>query len=205
MVLGYQRESRVIVPSLEPEKLVVSCTIHGLCFLFKSLDALRLFTGMQTVDMISGALILLYVGLVAADNTIYASGSGNLASGWENWSWSSTFDFASTAGPGGVEAISVNTTAYGALSTKAETAFDNNYSGLRFDISGAQPDVSFYLSVSANSDVSPSIPLSAMSTSVSETAFTTITVDFGNLPGNQGVLANDTCGCLYRQHTRVRT
>lgn len=144
--------------------------------------------------MILQVLILLCAGvLVTADETIYASGSGALASGWENWSWSSTFDFASTAGPGGVEAISVNSTAWGALSVYAETAFDNSYAGLQFDISGAQPDVSLYFSSSTDSDASPSIPVSSMSAFVNDTAFTMITVDFSNLPGNEGVLATDSC------------
>lgn len=147
--------------------------------------------------MIFKALVLLLVStLAAADDTVYAPGSGNLAPGWENWSWSSTLDFASTAGPGGVEAISVNTTAWGALSTYAETAFDNNYAGLRFDISGAQPDISIYFSTSTNSDVSPSLPLASMSTIVNESAWTTITLDFSNLPGNEGVLATDSCAYI---------
>ncbi|KIK54434.1 glycoside hydrolase family 44 protein [Collybiopsis luxurians FD-317 M1] len=143
--------------------------------------------------MFLGALLLLSLGvLVTSDDTIYAPGTGALASGWENWSWSSTFDFASTAGPGGVESILVNTTSYGALSAFAETAFDNNYAGLRFDISGAQPDVSLYLSSSTNTIVSPSLPLTSMSALVNTSAFTTITVDFSNLPGNEGVLANNS-------------
>lgn len=147
--------------------------------------------------MFFGALVLLFVGaFVAADDTVYAPGTGNLASGWENWSWSSTLDFASTAGPEAVESISVNTTAWGALSMYAETAFDNNYAGLRFDISGAQPDVSIYFSTSTNSDVSPSLPLASMSNFVNESAWTTITLDFSNLPGNEGVLATDSCEWL---------
>ncbi|KAI0028548.1 glycoside hydrolase family 44-domain-containing protein [Vararia minispora EC-137] len=143
--------------------------------------------------MIRGYLSLLAVcGLVAADVTIYAPGSGNLASGWENWSWSSTIDFASTASPGGLESISVDSGAWAALSVFAEVAFNNDYAGLRFDISGTQPDVSFYLQSSTSNGQSPTIPLASMSSSVNSSAFTTIIVDFSNLPGNQGVLATDT-------------
>jgi hypothetical protein len=96
--------------------------------------------------MISGTLLLLFLGALAiADDTAYQSGAGALASGWENWSWSSTLDFASTAGPGGVQSISVVSEAWAALSVYAETAFDNNFAGLRFDISGAQPGIYEYL------------------------------------------------------------
>jgi hypothetical protein len=144
--------------------------------------------------MISRALTLLLFGLLAAaDVNVYVPGTSALSSGWENWSWSSTLDFASTSGPGGVESISVSTTEWGALSVYAETTFANNYAGLRFDISGAQPDVSLYLSSSTDSDSSPSIPLASMSNVVNTTAWTTVTVDFSNLPGSHGVLAQDSC------------
>lgn len=96
--------------------------------------------------MLLNALLLLILSLrAAADQSIYATGVGALGAGWENWSWSSTIDFASTSGPGGVEAISITSDAYAALSLYDETPFDNNYAGLKFDISGAQPDVSFYV------------------------------------------------------------
>ena len=144
--------------------------------------------------MILGYLVLLALGLLAgADETVYAPGSGALAPGWENWSWSSTIDFASTAGPGGVEAISVTAGSYAALSLFDETAFDNNFAGLRFDISGAQPDLSLSFSSSTDSDSSAGIPLTAMSSAVTTTGWTTITIDFGNLPGNGGVLPTDSC------------
>jgi hypothetical protein len=146
------------------------------------------------LSMILNSFILLALGLLAnADQTVYAPGSGALGSGWENWSWSSTIDFASTSGPGGIEAISITSDAYAALSLFDETAFANNYAGLRFDISGAQPDVSLYIQSSTSNDQTANFPLSAMSTFVNTTAFTTVTVNFGNLPGNGGVLATDTC------------
>ena len=144
--------------------------------------------------MLLGHLVLLSLGLLAgADETVYAPGSGALASGWENWSWSSTIDFASTSGPGGVQAISVTAGSYAALSLFDETAFANNFAGLRFDISGAQPDVSLSFSSSTDSDSSASIPLAAMSSLVNASAWTTVTIDFGNLPANGGVLPADSC------------
>ncbi|RDX55250.1 hypothetical protein OH76DRAFT_1339899 [Lentinus brumalis] len=143
--------------------------------------------------MMLGYVALLALGLLAgADETVYAPGSGALAPGWENWSWSSTIDFASTAGPGGVEAISVTAGSYAALSLFDETAFENKFAGLRFDISGAQPDLSLSFSSSTDSDSSASFPLTAMSSAVTATGWTTITVDFGNLPGNGGVLPADS-------------
>jgi hypothetical protein len=146
------------------------------------------------LSMILSSFILLALGLLAgADQTVYAPGSGALGSGWENWSWSSTIDFASTSGPGGVEAISITSGSYAALSLFDETAFANNYAGLRFDISGAQPDVSLYIQSTASNGQTANFPLSAMSNIVNTTAFTTVTVNFGNLPGNGGVLPADTC------------
>ena len=144
--------------------------------------------------MFLGHLVLIALGLLAgADETVYAPSSGAFAYGWENWSWSSTIDFASTSGPGGVQAISVTAGSYAALSLFDETAFANNFAGLRFDISGTQPDVSLSFSSSTDSDSSASIPLAAMSSSVNASAWTTITVDFGNLPANGGVLPADSC------------
>lgn len=70
---------------------------------------------------------------VSADLPIYTDNA--LASGWENWSWSSTIDFAATdeiSGSSGTS-ISVNSSAWAALSVKLEGTFPN-YAGLRFDI-----------------------------------------------------------------------
>ena len=68
-----------------------------------------------------------------ADLTIYTDNA--LASGWEDWSWSSTINYAATdefAGTSG-SSISVNSSAYAALSVKLEGTFPG-YAGLRFDI-----------------------------------------------------------------------
>jgi hypothetical protein len=71
-------------------------------------------------------------GLVKADDLqIYSDGS--LAAGWENWSWSSTIDFAATDLFVGTSSISVNSTQWAALSVKLEGTFPT-YAGLRFDI-----------------------------------------------------------------------
>ena len=144
--------------------------------------------------MLLGSVVLLALGIgAAADQTVYAAVDGALASGWENWSWSSTIDFASTDGPGGLEAISVSSSAYAALSLYDETPFANNYAGLRFDISGSEPDISLYIQSTISNGQTANFALSAMNAFVSTDNFTTITVDFSNLPGNGGVLGNDSC------------
>lgn len=134
------------------------------------------------------AFLLLAVG-VLADTTVYSSGA--LASGWENWSWSSTIDFASTSGPGGTSAILVTSQQYAALSVKDESNFQG-MAGLRFDISGVQPDVTISLSSTADNAASPNIPLSALSKSITADEYTTLTIDFKNLPPGGTSLPSDT-------------
>ncbi|GJE93305.1 glycoside hydrolase family 44 protein [Phanerochaete sordida] len=143
--------------------------------------------------MLWHALVVLAAALrAAADQAVYTAGSGALAAGWENWSWSSTINFADTTGPGGLEAISTVSGAYAALSFFDETPFANNFAGLQFEISGDQPDISFYVSSSTDNDQTSNIELTSMSTSVTTSNFTTILINFSDLPGNGGVLATDS-------------
>jgi hypothetical protein len=131
---------------------------------------------------------LALAGRVFADLDIYSGGA--LASGWENWSWSTDIDWASTSGPAGTSAISVSSGAYAALSVKEEGTFQT-YAGLRFDISGAQPDgmsshpslynrginmttVTISIQSTGSSTSSPNIALSALSTSISTSGYTTV-------------------------------
>lgn len=65
------------------------------------------------------------------DLPIYTDGA--LASGWEDWSWSSTINYAATDLFEGTSSISVNSTDYAALSVTLEGTFPD-YAGLRFDI-----------------------------------------------------------------------
>ena len=80
---------------------------------------------------------LALAGLHAAkgDLAVYTDGAGNLASGWENWSWGSDINFAATdeAAIAGGTSISVNSTAYSALSVYYEGTL-SGFAGLRFDI-----------------------------------------------------------------------
>lgn len=129
---------------------------------------------------------------VRGDLSVYTDAA--LASGWENWSWSSTINFAATDVYEGLSSLSSVTTAYGAVSFYLEGAgFGSGYAGLKFDISGAQPDISLSLASTADNANSPSMPLSALTkTAVKQGAWTTVLVDFSALPGSGTPLATDT-------------
>ncbi|KAJ7480887.1 glycoside hydrolase family 44-domain-containing protein [Mycena latifolia] len=134
-------------------------------------------------------LALLAACVLADDITVYTDTA--LASGWENWSWSSDIDFAATDLFEGTSSISVNSEAWSALSVKLEGTFPD-YQGLRFDIAGAQPDLTITISSSVDGTTSPNILLSSMSTSVTSDAFTSLLIDFRNLPGSGAALGNGT-------------
>jgi len=72
-------------------------------------------------------------GVVGDDLDVYVDAS--LATGWENWSWSSTINFAATdivSGSSG-SSISVTSDAWAALSLYNPAPF-KTYAGLKFDI-----------------------------------------------------------------------
>lgn len=75
------------------------------------------------------------ISKVAADNLdIYTD--HNVNAGWENWSWSSTIDFAATdlfAGSSG-SSISVTSDQFAALSLYYDIAAIKGYEGLQFDL-----------------------------------------------------------------------
>ncbi|KAJ7581341.1 glycoside hydrolase family 44-domain-containing protein, partial [Mycena floridula] len=125
----------------------------------------------------------------ADDLTIYTD--DNLASGWENWSWGSDINFAATDLFEGSSSISVNSTAWSALSVKLEGTFPT-YAGLRFDIAGDEPDMSIAITSSVDGTTSPSIPLSSMSKTITSGAFTSLLIDFSALPGTGAPLGNGT-------------
>ncbi|KDR73568.1 hypothetical protein GALMADRAFT_72267 [Galerina marginata CBS 339.88] len=125
------------------------------------------------------------------DLPIYTDSS--LAKGWENWSWSSDINFAATdlfAGASG-SSISVNSTQYAALSVKLEGTFPD-YAGLRFDIAGAQPDITLFVQSTVDGTQSPSVSLSSISKTVVDGAFSSLLIDFNNLPGSGAQLGNGT-------------
>ncbi|KAJ7231376.1 glycoside hydrolase family 44-domain-containing protein [Mycena rebaudengoi] len=104
-----------------------------------------------------------------------------LRAGWENWSWGSDLDFAATDLFEGTSSISVNSQPYSALSLKLDGTFPN-YQGLRFDIADAPPDLTIYISSSVDGTASPNLVLSAISTSITPDAFTSLLIDFRDLP-----------------------
>jgi len=117
------------------------------------------------------------------DLSIYLDNA--LSSGWENWSWSSDVNFAATdliSGTSG-SSISVNSGQYAALSVKLEGTFPD-YAGLRFDIAGAQPDLTITIQSTADNSQSPNILLSDISKTVVDGAFSSLLADFNALPGS---------------------
>ncbi|KAF8969727.1 glycoside hydrolase family 44-domain-containing protein [Flammula alnicola] len=117
-----------------------------------------------------------------------------LGRGWENWSWSSDINFAATdefAGASG-SSISVNSSAYAALSVKLEGTFPG-YAGLRFDIAGMQPDLTIFIQSTGDNDQSPSIALSDISKTVVDGTFSSLLINFNDLPATGAQISgNDT-------------
>ncbi|THG98524.1 hypothetical protein EW026_g3685 [Hermanssonia centrifuga] len=126
---------------------------------------------------------------VRADEAVYTDNA--LASGWQDWSWGSTIVYTATDMKEGISSISVNSTAYSALSLYDPTPF-LTYAGLAFDISGAQPDVSIIIQDTADNTQSATIPLSALSNSVTTNSFTSILLNFNSVPPNGVPLGNGT-------------
>ncbi|RDB29655.1 Beta-mannanase/endoglucanase A [Hypsizygus marmoreus] len=146
--------------------------------------------------MIRGLKAIATLTVVAArlvraldDLPIYTDGS--LATGWENWSWSSTLDFAATDLFVGTSSISVTSSEWAALSVKLEGTF-SAYAGLKFDIAGVQPDVQILIQSSTDNSQGPAIPFSAFTTPIVPDKFTTLLIDFNALPGTGSQLGNGT-------------
>ncbi|KAF7326765.1 Endoglucanase A [Mycena venus] len=147
---------------------------------------------MRSLLLLSAAAIIL-----AADITVYTDGA--LAAGWEDWSWDSTINYAATDQVEGTSSISVNSTAYGAFSPKYDGGLFTGYAGLQFDIAGDNPDLIIAIVSSADGSVAATIPLSSLSTSITLDAFTTLKIDFNDLPGIGGALPNGSWDRLWWQ------
>ena len=122
------------------------------------------------------------ISSVQADDVIYQDNA--LSSTWQDWSWSSTISYNATdikQGSSG-SSILVNSTAYAALSVKDNTNFQG-YAGLQFDIAGDSPDVSISISCTTDNATTASFPLSAFGVNVTSSAFTTLLLNFNDLPG----------------------
>ncbi|KZT35296.1 hypothetical protein SISSUDRAFT_990707 [Sistotremastrum suecicum HHB10207 ss-3] len=132
-----------------------------------------------------------YWATVKADEIIYADGALN--SNWQDWSWQSVINYDATDIFEGTSSISINSEAWSAFSVKDGPSTIVSYAGLKFDVSGANPDVSVSLSSSADSDSSASWALSEFGATITADNFTTLLLNFNNLPpGNGAVLASDT-------------
>ncbi|KAG6901408.1 hypothetical protein C0995_012298 [Termitomyces sp. Mi166 len=158
--------------------------------------------GIRKALVASALLIPSFV--IADDLNIYTDDA--LASGWENWSWSSTLDFAATDLFEGTSSISVTSDAWAALSVKLEGTFPS-FAGLRFDIAiatlalnlypkGANPDVSIYIQSTTDNAQSPTIPLSAFDQTITADGFTSLLIDFSALPGTGGPLITRSEGLI---------
>lgn len=142
----------------------------------------------QTVTLLAS----IAASVVHADTSIFVDGGGALASGWENWSWSTNLTWAATDIDEGKSSLLVSSGSYAALSVKSDVGYLTTWAGLKFDIAGSQPDVTVSFSSTADSDSSSSVPLSALSTSVSANNFTTVLINFSALPPGGTPLGNDT-------------
>lgn len=135
---------------------------------------------------------LLIARSVTADETVYADGA--ISSTWQDWSWGSTINYAATDIAEGTSSISVNSTAYSALSLYDTSAgsLGTTYAGLKFDIAGVSPDISISFTDDTAAVNSVSIPLSAFALTTSATSFTTFLLDFSSIPPNGAALGNGT-------------
>lgn len=92
-----------------------------------------MFLASRSIKLFAFIVATTVTKVVGDDLNVYIDTT--LASGWENWSWSSTIDFAATdiiSGSSGTS-ISVTSDAWSALSLYNPTSF-KTYAGLKFDI-----------------------------------------------------------------------
>ncbi|KZV87503.1 hypothetical protein EXIGLDRAFT_773572 [Exidia glandulosa HHB12029] len=133
------------------------------------------------------AAALLALG-VRGDLDVYVDGA--LASGWENWSWSSDINFGATDLFEGLSSISMTQQAWAAFSPKLEGTF-SEYAGLQFDVAGAPPDAQIYIESTGASVQSSTIPFSALG-NFTANEFKTVLIDFSQLPPSGTPLGNNT-------------
>ncbi|KAI0790933.1 glycoside hydrolase family 44-domain-containing protein [Abortiporus biennis] len=136
------------------------------------------------------AILFLTTTIAKADQIIYSDDS--LSNGWQDWSWGSTLNYQATNIAEGTTSLSVNSTAWAAVSLYTPTPFGSSFAGLRFDISGDEPPIQFYIQSTTDNSQSPTISLTAFSTSVTSDNFTSILVNFAELPPTGAPLGNGT-------------
>ncbi|KAJ6483211.1 glycoside hydrolase family 44-domain-containing protein [Mycena sanguinolenta] len=140
------------------------------------------------VQLLQLAGLAAYV--IAQDITIYTDNA--LAAEWEDWSWGSTINYAATDLYEGTSSISLNSTAYAGFSVKYDGDPFSNYQGLRFDIAGDNLDLAISITSTTDGTTSPNILLTDMSSSIVGTAFTSLLLNFNDLPGLGSALGNGT-------------
>lgn len=76
---------------------------------------------------------LLLAWLAAADLDVYVDDA--LSSGWQNWSWGTTINFAATDLKSGISSLSATSDAWSALSLMNPSGY-STYKGFQFDFAG---------------------------------------------------------------------
>ncbi|KZV84842.1 glycoside hydrolase [Exidia glandulosa HHB12029] len=101
-----------------------------------------------------------------------------LVSGWEDWSWSSVIDYASTTLAEGKSSLQVVAEAFGALSLKSDTLL-NKFSAVQFDVAADPTQVQVYFQSSTDTTESTAnILLASVSSAITPSAFTTVKIPF---------------------------
>jgi phosphatidylinositol glycan class B len=91
--------------------------------------------GSRFIKLVAFVLVATISKVAGADLNVYTD--GGLLAGWENWSWSSTIDFAATdifSGSSG-SSISVASDAWAAFSLYYDQGSFKTFAGLQFDVS----------------------------------------------------------------------
>lgn len=122
---------------------------------------------------------LVVAALVKADQDIYID--NELSNGWQNWGWNTVIDWAATGLAVGSSSVSAASDAWAAVSLKGPEPF-TSYAGLKFDIAADPNSLQLYFQGVSDNAQSPSIPISAISTDINPTSFTTVVIDFNSLP-----------------------
>ncbi|KAF9051973.1 glycoside hydrolase family 44-domain-containing protein [Panaeolus papilionaceus] len=183
------KKKRIYSLQLQVGVLPASNPFDGLSIFYEMLLLSTRFKTLQLLAFVAIATLSRVTSVAGADSDIGVYINDALSTGWQNWSWNTDVNFAATdivAGSSGTSA-SIRSDAWSALSLKLDTNF-SGYAGLRFDIAGSQPEIQIYFDSTTESITSPSIPLSAISKTVTSDKFSTLTIDFNSLPGTDGQL-----------------
>ncbi|KIM28563.1 glycoside hydrolase family 44 protein [Serendipita vermifera MAFF 305830] len=125
--------------------------------------------------------LLVAAAVVKSDQDIYID--GQLINGWQNWGWGTVVNFAATDLAIGSSSISAVSDAYAAVSLKSPATL-SSYAGIKFDIAADPASIQLSFQGTADDAQSASIPLSAISTAINPTTFTTVIINFCALPPN---------------------